>query len=332
MQYYRVIGGDQKEYGPVSEEELRRWIAEGRLSAQSRISTDPATGWRPLSEFPEFAEALRTQVGGAVPPPGEPMPPVSAEIWREHVLSSQPQVRIGDCLKRSFDLVVRHFGLLFGAAFLVWLLSILSTFVPFGGWLIFWVLRGVLYGGVYVVFLNTIRGKPSSVGEVFSGFNVAFAQLLLVGIITSFLSFIGAFCCLVIPGLYLFVAWKFSVPLVADRRLDFWPAMEMSRKVVNRVWFEVLALILVAFLPAILTYLFVQGKISLNMMPMVREIFEAQRPDLSRLFALSIQTAKANFLLLSFSKLVLLLNMPFALGAFSYAYEDIFGTRTQRTG
>ena len=30
---YLIIGGDGKEYGPISGADLRKWIAEGRLSA-----------------------------------------------------------------------------------------------------------------------------------------------------------------------------------------------------------------------------------------------------------------------------------------------------------
>ena len=52
---YRVIGADQKEYGPVSADDLRKWIAEGRANAQTRAWTSGMTEWRPLGTFPEFA-------------------------------------------------------------------------------------------------------------------------------------------------------------------------------------------------------------------------------------------------------------------------------------
>jgi len=32
---YTIIGGDQKEYGALSAEDMRKWIAEGRLNAQT---------------------------------------------------------------------------------------------------------------------------------------------------------------------------------------------------------------------------------------------------------------------------------------------------------
>ena len=43
----------------------------------------------------------------------------------------------------------------------------------------------------------------------------------------------------------------FSVPLVADKQMEFWSGMELSRKVVTRVWFQIFALVLVAFLPKV---------------------------------------------------------------------------------
>ena len=107
--------------------------------------------------------------------------------------------------------------------------------------------------------------------------------------------------------------------------------MELSRKVVSRVWFEVFGLLLLAFLPTILMFIFTEAKISLTMAASMRDLLSANRPDFARIFALGYQVAKSNFGLLIVSKLVLLLNLPFALGALMYAYENLFGTRTART-
>ena len=52
---YKVIGSDNREYGPASEETVRRWIAEGRANAQSQAQAEGETGWRTLGSFPEFA-------------------------------------------------------------------------------------------------------------------------------------------------------------------------------------------------------------------------------------------------------------------------------------
>ena len=55
---YRIIGTDQKEYGPVSADEVRRWIAERRLHANSLVRAEAATEWKALSLYPEFSNAL----------------------------------------------------------------------------------------------------------------------------------------------------------------------------------------------------------------------------------------------------------------------------------
>jgi prepilin-type processing-associated H-X9-DG protein len=65
MANYTIIGGDQKEYGPIPEAQLRQWIADGRANAHSRARVEGATEWRPLSDFPEFQDLLKS----AVPPP-----------------------------------------------------------------------------------------------------------------------------------------------------------------------------------------------------------------------------------------------------------------------
>jgi hypothetical protein len=62
---YKIIGANQVEYGPISAEQLRQWIAEGRVNAQTSAQAEGETGWRPISTFPEFA----TSFASAPPPP-----------------------------------------------------------------------------------------------------------------------------------------------------------------------------------------------------------------------------------------------------------------------
>ncbi len=71
---YRIVGVDGREYGPVSGEQLRQWIAEGRANAQTQAYAEGATEWRPLGALPEFA-------GLFVPPtPPTIRPPVSGPV------------------------------------------------------------------------------------------------------------------------------------------------------------------------------------------------------------------------------------------------------------
>ena len=71
---YKIIGADQKEYGPVTADQLRQWLAEGRINPQTQVLPEGATEWTTLGALPEFATA-----SSAAPPalPSFP-PPTSA--------------------------------------------------------------------------------------------------------------------------------------------------------------------------------------------------------------------------------------------------------------
>jgi hypothetical protein len=62
---YRIIGADGKEYGPVTLEVMRQWLAQGRVNAQTKVLLEGTTDWKSLSEFPE----LGTVPGAIAPAP-----------------------------------------------------------------------------------------------------------------------------------------------------------------------------------------------------------------------------------------------------------------------
>jgi hypothetical protein len=72
MANYTIIGGDGKQYGPITGEDLRNWISEGRLNAQSLVKAESDAEFRTLATFPEFADIF----GAGVQLPGTP-PPLS---------------------------------------------------------------------------------------------------------------------------------------------------------------------------------------------------------------------------------------------------------------
>src|SRR5208282_5266213 len=73
---YKIIGGDQKEYGTLSAEDMRKWIAEGRLNAQTLTKAEGDEAFRPLGGFPEFVDALAAAAAEPIQPP-TPIQPAS---------------------------------------------------------------------------------------------------------------------------------------------------------------------------------------------------------------------------------------------------------------
>ena len=67
---YRVRGADGKEYGPVTAEIVRQWMAQGRATAQTQVQAEGSAEWKALIDCPELASALATGLG----PPAVPHP------------------------------------------------------------------------------------------------------------------------------------------------------------------------------------------------------------------------------------------------------------------
>jgi uncharacterized membrane protein len=59
----------------------------------------------------------------------------------------------------------------------------------------------------------------------------------------------------ILPGIYLAVAYVFALPLVIDKKMEFWPAMEVSRQVVHRHWWSIFALGIVLWIIACVGFL-----------------------------------------------------------------------------
>lgn len=326
---YKIIGGDQREYGPVSAEDVRQWIAEGRLNGRSRAKAEGESQWRALAEFPEFRSAL--EANEAPPPPvsGQTPPPINTELWTTEILAREPYVPVGSCLTRSWELLKKNFRLLFTASLVIWGIGVVQI-VPVLG-LAYTALCGVFYGGLCLVFLKRIRGEPAEPREVFSGFNIAFGQLVLVGLIVVLVTNLGFFCLCFIPGVYLFVAWIFAVPLVIDKRLEFWSAMELSRKVVTRVWVPVFLLLSIALLPVILLKLATFVSAITQVASVTADAIRATPHDAGRIMERVLRMNAETLSLGIFARAVLLFNLPLAVGAVMYAYEGLFGARPGST-
>jgi serine/threonine protein kinase len=198
---------------------------------------------RAMEKKPELryqqASVLKTEVEAIAqtPPIGAatgsaPLGAPDAAAFIQAALARDYSLNINHCLNRGWNLVTSDFWRIIGVSALIWLISGFATTSVIGI-----IVRYPLTGGLWLYYLNRVRGKPATVDLAFSGFKVAFLQLVLVGLISHLLLLLG-FIALIIPGIFLWVSWSFAAALVADQGLDFWPAMELSRKVVCQHWWK----------------------------------------------------------------------------------------------
>lgn len=83
---YKIIGVDGREYGPVSADQLREWIRQGRVGLQTAVRPDTGGDWRPLASYPEFNFAA-----GAPPLP----PPACADRAAKKIAAGVCGIVIG---------------------------------------------------------------------------------------------------------------------------------------------------------------------------------------------------------------------------------------------
>jgi hypothetical protein len=58
---YKILGSDGNEYGPLSADKIKQWIAEERVEKKTPVLPESAEDWVFLSSLPEFAEAFAAQ-------------------------------------------------------------------------------------------------------------------------------------------------------------------------------------------------------------------------------------------------------------------------------
>ena len=94
---------------------------------------------------------------------------------------------------------------------------------------------GLMYIGV-----RRAADKPISWKMVFDG--VPMAVKLIIASILMTLLVISGFFLLILPGIYLGVGYTMTLPLMLNRKLEPWQAMEVSRKAIHKVWWKVFGL------------------------------------------------------------------------------------------
>jgi uncharacterized membrane protein len=283
---YKIIGGDGKEYGPVTFEEVQRWIAEKRLKASSLIQKEGSTNWVAVSTLIEFASLFNNVKDPARPPPFSTSEQrIDSQLFTESVLKSQWSVDAVSCLSRSWKLIFGN-PWEFIAAFLITYLCLgFLGALPCGiGSLCQTLLIGVFTAGLYLFYLRKIRKENSNIADVFIGFEKSRTELMLGSLVVSLVTlkalliwgtplfysyyfptlqtkinlenwqnvlsilfpfFVGS-SLLMFISFFLNIIWIFTFPLIIDKDIPFWQAMELSRKVVFKKFINILVLVMIS--------------------------------------------------------------------------------------
>jgi hypothetical protein len=146
---------------------------------------------------------------------------------------------IGDAIGEGFELFKSRIGEFVLYTILMLIITSIATAIPFALLLV----AGPMAAGYYL-FAHKIKTRQAlEFGDFFKGFD-HLGQLILYTLIAGILVFFGTLL-LFIPGLYLAVGYTFAVFLIVFYKLEFWGAMELSRKIVTKRWWKFLGFLLV---------------------------------------------------------------------------------------
>lgn len=176
-------------------------------------------------------------------------------------------------LRSWWELLRPNFGAFMGYTILMLMMVLVVNYVfksiPLVGLALVFVIVPLWNTGFFVYAYKLLLREPVQFGDFFQGFAKSGASLvawllfwvvMIIGVILFLLVYevisnffevstfglivlaVLAILC-VLPGIYLHTAYAFVPLLVIDQSFDVWPAMEMSRQLVNRNFFAMSKLI-----------------------------------------------------------------------------------------
>ncbi len=97
--------------------------------------------------------------------------------------------------------------------------------------------------GLFMIAVKRATGAPAEATDVFAYFPKTMP--LFVTALLMYLFIAIGLCLLVLPGIYLMVAYCLAMPLIVEKNLSPWDALEASRKAVTHRWFRFVGLYIV---------------------------------------------------------------------------------------
>jgi uncharacterized membrane protein len=263
---YSIIGGDSKTYGPVTADEVHRWIREGRADERTKVKEEGSTEWRELGTISAFFPALAN------------VPPKISGRAGLNTVATEGSVHIGDCLRQGWQVYRQDPWRITGIIVIVFVAQFLLNSIPIAGALFAFLLNGPILGGVYFFCMQAIHGQTHGLQDVTSTIKERFLPCFLATTVSSLLAFAPILVALIpaaglfaasgvvmeelvkhpnlilgigLPLLagalamfYLLICWSFAVPIAACTNTDFWEALKLSWRGVRKNFWAYFGLLL----------------------------------------------------------------------------------------
>jgi len=129
-------------------------------------------------------------------------------------------------LKDGIELFMAHLSSLLAASLAFNVVMMAASIFPLAAL----VVAGPMAGGMFYILSDLKQGKDFDIKRLFDGFRLKLVPLILGGLLVSIFSSLASIL-LLLPGLLVLGWYSFTFLLIIHKGLDFWPAMEASRKI-----------------------------------------------------------------------------------------------------
>jgi len=263
-QWHYTKNGEQ--HGPVSIEDLRSLIGSGGINPATDLVWNPSmTDWCPAAEIPVLMGATPSPATTGLEPTQPFAYPTATGAFEEITPGSEPIIPTA-CVKRAFDLTVKHIGPLLLVAIiflaitmgLAFLLGIIGTTlgipmsssgsastssydsassVPSPELAIAYQVISEIISGLVSAFLtlgatriglNVVSGRPFSVDMLF-GQGDKVIRAFFANILFVLMIAIG-FLLLIFPGIYLLLRYGLYMTAIVDKNMSIMDAFSYSSR------------------------------------------------------------------------------------------------------
>ncbi len=178
-------------------------------------------------------------------------------------------VNSGEWIGRGWAMFKQDAGPFIGFLVVVALINFVLAIIPFIGQIASSVISPILNAGFLIYGFKILREQSRTFSDFFDGFS-QFGDLFLFALVSGLIASlpvlpgaivmgiagamaenggepspmmmsIGGLLILIglAPSIYLSIGYSMGMPLIIDRRVQFWPAMEMSFKVIKKHWWGI---------------------------------------------------------------------------------------------
>jgi len=164
--------------------------------------------------------------------------PEQTELVNRGINAKNP-FDIGFCFNAALEAMKNNFWTIV-IGYIIWIAAVLVLNLTYIGIIVV----PALYIGMFRFNLSCIRNQSVTISDIFRGFDL-FGPSLALAFVHTLLVFLGI-CLCILPGIYLSIAWVFSLMILADKKYGFWESMEISRQVITANWGWMFLLLLVS--------------------------------------------------------------------------------------